>query len=167
MLRCCGAAARWSPETSKAARRSAWPPSRGTRPWCACYIPTIAFLPNRALFVPDTSSQRSHAQVRLLVEGGAPLGNADDEGLTPLHLAAYSGKLEERPIYPLVICIKGNISIHGSTVCHQRNTPSYACSERLAHCVAFGTHRRSERCSREARPTCAPACATSRRSTAS
>ena len=37
-----------------------------------------------------------HAQVRLLVEGGAPLGNADDEGLTPLHLAAYSGKLEER-----------------------------------------------------------------------
>ena len=39
-----------------------------------------------------------HAQVRLLVEGGAPLGNADDEGLTPLHLAAYSGKLEERPI---------------------------------------------------------------------
>ena len=35
--------------------------------------------------------------MRLLIEGGAPLGNADDEGLTPLHLAAYSGKLEARP----------------------------------------------------------------------
>ena len=58
-------------------------------------------------------------QVRLLVEGGAPLGNADDEGLTPLHLAAYSGKLEERPIYtPSYICIKGNISIHESIVCY-------------------------------------------------
>ena len=43
-----------------------------------------------------TLTQPMHPQVRLLIEGGAPLGNADDEGLTPLHLAAYSGKLEAR-----------------------------------------------------------------------
>ena len=44
------------------------------------------------------------AVVRVLIEGGAPLGNADDEGLTPLHLAAYSGKLEARPAARSSLC---------------------------------------------------------------
>ena len=73
--------------------------------------------------------------MRLLVEGGAPLGNADDEGLTPLHLAAYSGKLEERLYTPSYICIKGRIYPSTEAQCATRITPSCACSERLAHCV--------------------------------